>query len=215
VLERFGIVDELPEALVAHLRRGVAGEIGDTPKPGDPIFANVQNVLVASNEIAAQAALERAKELGFHTLFLSNFIEGEAREVGKVMAALAREMARSGQPVPRPGCIIAGGETTVTLRGNGKGGRNQELPLSAALKIGGLENVAIISLATDGSDGPTDASGAIVDGTTLERAENAGLDPWSYLANNDSYNFFARLGDLLVTGPTNTNVNDLIFVFSF
>lgn len=215
VLQRFGIVDEAPGAVIAHLRRGLAGEIPDTPKPGDPAFERVQNVLVASNEIAAEAAVARARELGFNTLFLTNFIEGEAREVAKVMAALAREVARSGKPVPRPACLISGGETTVTVRGKGLGGRNQELCLAAALKIGGLPDVAIISLATDGSDGPTDASGAIADGHTLARAAARGLDPWAYLANNDSYHFFRQLDDLLITGPTNTNVNDLIFIFAF
>lgn len=215
VLERYGVVDQVPEPVLAHLRRGLAGEIPETPKPGDPIFANVQNLLVASNEIAADAALEKAKELGFNTLYLSNFVEGEAREIAKFEAALAREVARTGRPVPRPACIIAGGETTVTVRGQGKGGRNQELCLAAALKISGLEDVAIISMATDGSDGPTDASGAIADGKTLERAAAKGLDPWTYLANNDSYEFFRQTGDLLITGPTNTNVNDLLFVFAF
>ncbi|MDA8218486.1 MAG: glycerate kinase [Dehalococcoidales bacterium] len=215
VLERYGIVDQVPASVVSHLRRGLANEIPDTPKPGDPIFKNVQNLLVASNEIASEAAVAKARELGFNTLFLTNLIEGEAREVAKVMSALAREVSRSGLPVPRPACIIAGGETTVTVRGHGVGGRNQELSLAAALKIDGLDDVAVISLATDGSDGPTDASGAVADGRTVKRARAAGLNPWDYLAENDSYHFFEKLGDLLITGPTNTNVNDLVFVFAF
>ncbi|MHB1006225.1 MAG: glycerate kinase type-2 family protein [Chloroflexota bacterium] len=215
VLQRYGIVEQVPAAILAHLRRGLAGELQDTPKPGDPMFANVQNLLVASNEIAAEAAVSEARALGFNTLFLTNFIEGEAREVAKVMAALAREIDRSGRPVARPACIVSGGETTVTIRGKGKGGRNQELSLAAALKVAGISDMAVISLATDGSDGPTDASGAVADGETAARAKAAGLDPWAYLAANDSYNFFARLDDLLITGPTNTNVNDLIFVFAF
>ena len=215
VLLRYDIIDQVPAEVLAHLRRGLAGEIADTPKPGDPVFASVQNLLVASNEIAAEAAVDQARKLGFNTLFLTNFIEGEAREVAKVMAALAREVDRSGRPVARPACIVSGGETTVTIRGKGKGGRNQELSLAAALKIAGIPAVAVISLATDGSDGPTDASGAVVDGETVERAKVAGLDPWTYLAANDSYNFLERLDDLLITGPTNTNVNDLIFVFAF
>ena len=215
VLEHYGIVDQVPARVLARLRRGMAGEIPDTPKPGDPIFANVQNLLVASNEIAADAAVARARELGFNTLFLTNFVEGEAREVAKVFAALAREVARSGRPVPRPACIVAGGETTVTVRGGGLGGRNQELCLAAVPKVAGLPEVAVISLATDGSDGPTDASGAVADGDTMARAAAVGLDPWVHLAENDSYHFFQKLGDLLITGPTNTNVNDLIFVFAF
>lgn len=215
VLKRYGIVDSVPKAVINHLERGMAGEIPDTPKPGDRVFEGVQNLLVASNEIAADAAVEKASALGFNTLFLSNFVEGEAREVGKVVAAVAREIDRSGRPVARPACVLAGGETTVTIRGSGSGGRNQELSLAAALKIEGIPDLIVVSLATDGSDGPTDASGAIVDGSTLERAREQGLDPWAYLANNDSYHFFKRLGDLLLTGPTNTNVNDLIFIFAF
>ncbi|MCL4466430.1 MAG: glycerate kinase [Chloroflexi bacterium] len=215
VLERYGILDQVPPAVLRHLRQGLAGEIPDTPKPGDPVFAKGQNLLVASNEIASEAAVAKAKELGFNTLFLTSFVEGEAREVAKFEAALAREVARSGRPLARPACIVAGGETTVTVRGQGKGGRNQELCLAAAMKISGIENVAIISLATDGSDGPTDAAGAVADGETLARAAGKGLDPWHYLANNDSYTLFAQIGDLLVTGPTNTNVNDLVFVFAF
>lgn len=215
VLRRYGIVDQVPPPVVEHLKRGMAGEIPDTPKAGDPLFERVQTVLVASNEIAAEAAIAKARELGMNTLFLTNFVEGEAREVAKVFAALAREVDRSGRPVKRPACIVAGGETTVTIRGNGLGGRNQEFSLAAALKIDGLDDVIVVSLATDGSDGPTNASGAVADGRTIARARAAGLDPWAYLANNDSYHFFAQLGDLLITGPTNTNVNDLIFIFAF
>jgi hydroxypyruvate reductase len=214
VLQRYGIVDEVPAPIVEHLKRGMAGQIDDTPKEGDPLFQRVQTVLVASNEIAAEAAMDKARSLGFNTLFLTNFVEGEAREVAKVFAALAREVDRTGRPLPRPSCIVAGGETTVTIRGKGLGGRNQELSLAAALKLDGLRDVMVISLATDGSDGPTDASGAVADGETVSRARAAGIDPWAYLANNDSYHFFEQLGDLLITGPTNTNVNDLIFVFA-
>jgi glycerate 2-kinase len=148
-------------------------------------------------------------------LLLSTFIEGEAREVAKVFAAIAKEILHSGQPVARPACVVAGGETTVTVRGHGLGGRNQELALSAALEIAGLEEAMIVSLATDGTDGPTDAAGAIADGSTLRRAQEMGLSAAQYLANNDSYHFFQQLGDLLITGPTNTNVNDLIFAFVF
>ncbi len=212
VLERYRLVDEAPPAVVEHLRRGLRGEVPETPKPGDPVLARVTNVIVGSNRLAALAALARAEELGMHTLLLSTFVEGEAREVGRVLAAVAREVAQHDQPLPRPACIVAGGETTVTVRGSGLGGRNQEVALGAALSLPGLERVLVASLATDGSDGPTDAAGAVADGTTLARAAALGLDAHASLVANDSYHFFQALGDLLITGPTNTNVNDLMVV---
>ncbi len=215
VIEKYGLLGELPRSIVEHLRRGKEGLIADTPKAGDESFTRTHNLIIASNEVAAEAATTKAEELGFHTLLLSTFVEGEAREVAKVFAAVAKEILHSGRPVPRPACVVAGGETTVTVRGNGLGGRNQEMALSAALEIAGLEEVMIIPLATDGTDGPTNAAGAIADGSTLRRAQEAGLPVIQYLANNDSYHFFQQLGDLLVTGPTNTNVNDLTFTFVF
>lgn len=215
ILGRLGLWNDLPPSIRTRLEQGCRGEIADTPRAGDPLFENVQNVLVASNELAARAALGAAEQQGFQALLLSTYVEGEAREVGKVIAALAREVAASGQPLPRPCCLVAGGETTVTVRGQGKGGRNQELALSAALKIAGLEDVLVAALATDGNDGPTEAGGALVDGSTIERARALGLDAHAALAENDSYPFFDALGDLIMTGPTNTNVNDLTFVFAF
>ncbi len=215
VLESYGLTDGIPAPIAERLSAGLRGEVPDTLKAGDQTFERVQNVVVASNELAAEAAVAKARELGFNTLLLSTFIEGEAREVAKVFAATAKEMAAYGRPLPRPACLIAGGETTVTVRGNGKGGRNQEMALSAALKIAGLEDVMIVPAATDGNDGPTDATGAIADGSTVARAIATGLDPIEYLANNDAYHFFEQLGDLIKTGPTNTNVNDLTFVYAF
>ncbi len=146
---------------------------------------------------------------------LSTFVEGEAREVAKVFAAVAREIDHSGQPLARPACVVAGGETTVTVRGRGLGGRSQELALAVAPLVAGLDNVAIVALGTDGTDGPTDAAGALCTGRTAQRASQQGLSVADYLADNDSYHFFEALGDLLVTGPTNTNVNDLVFIFAF
>lgn len=215
LLERYDLLETVPASIVNHLRRGKEGEIEETPKPGDPLFDISQNVIVASNEIAARAAVREAGDLGFHTLLLSTFVEGEAREVAKVFVALAKEIRNSGDPIPCPACIVAGGETTVTLRGDGKGGRNQEMALAAAIDLEGLDDVTIVCLATDGTDGPTDASGALADGDTLRRARERELDAWDYLENNDSYHFFEPLGDLLMTGPTNTNVNDLTFVFAW
>lgn len=215
VIERYGLMGQLPHSILGYLQRGVEGELPETLKQGDPVFDRVNNLVVASNDIAASAAVLKARELGYHAMLLSTYIEGEAREVGRVFAAIGREIAASERPIAPPACIVAGGETTVTVLGDGLGGRNQELALAVALGIEGLENVLVVALATDGTDGPTDASGAVVDGTTLARANAKGLSPVRFLRNNDAYHFFELLGDLLITGPTNTNVNDLTFVFVF
>ena len=210
VIERRGVRDHLPSNIVAHIERGARGEIADTPKEDDPIFARVQNVIVADNAIACDAALQAARERGFNALLLSSFMQGEAREVAKVLAAIAQEIARSNRPAARPACVIAGGETTVTVRGSGTGGRCQELALAAAVEIAGIDNIVILAGGTDGTDGPTDAAGALVDGTTLARAARRGLDAREFLSNNDAYHFFQSLDDLIITGPTNTNVNDVM-----
>ena len=215
VLDKYDLLDKVPASIVEHLVAGVAGQIAETPKEGDPAFATVNNLIVGSNEIAARAALNRARELGFNTQLLSTYVEGEAREVAKVLAAMAKEMAKSGQPIPRPACLVIGGETTVTITGEGKGGRNQEMALAVALALDGWEDVMVVTLATDGTDGPTDAAGGVATGGTVAWARELGLAPEEYLANNDSYHFFEALGELIVTGPTNTNVNDLAFVFAF
>jgi glycerate 2-kinase len=215
IVERYDLEKELPSSIVARLRQGRDGAVPDTPKDSDPLFAKTYNLIVGSNEIAAQAAIEGAQEEGFHTMLLSTFVEGEAREVAHVFCAIAKEILHSGRPLPRPACIVTGGETTVTIRGQGQGGRNQELALSAAIQLDGLDEAMIVALATDGTDGPTDAAGAIADGWTLRRARQKKLLARDYLANNDSYHFFEQLDDLLLTGPTNTNVNDLTFVFVF
>jgi len=214
-LQRYGLTSRVPRPVQAHLKRGLQGAVPETPKPGDPLFDRTRSIVVASNEVAARAARVQAQFEGFNVLLLSTFVEGEAREVAKVLAAMAREVRHSGQPIPAPACLIAGGETTVTIRGTGTGGRNQELALAAAIEIAGMEGVYIAALATDGTDGPTDTAGALVDGTTLSRGTAQGLDARSYLANNDSYRYFATLGDHIVTGPTRTNVNDLMLVLVF
>jgi glycerate 2-kinase len=215
VLDRHGLWGRLPAPVAEHLHRGLRGEVADTPKPGDDVFDRVQNHIVGSNAMAALAALDAARAQGLNPLLLSTFVEGEAREVGRFLAAVARELHHGGRPVPRPACVIAGGETTVTIRGSGKGGRNQELALAAALGIAGLPDITIACLATDGVDGPTDAAGALVDGTTTSRAKAIGLDPAAHLANNNAYPLFQALGDLLVTGPTDTNVNDLALLLAW
>jgi glycerate 2-kinase len=184
----------------------------ETPKAGDPALLGCHHVLVGSNRLAALAAARRARELGYHTLLLTTYVEGEAREVARVAAGLAKGVCADNDPLSPPACLIWGGETTVTVHGNGRGGRNQELALAAAIALDGRSGVTLLALATDGGDGPTDAAGAIATGETVARARGLGLDPRAALARNDSYPFFAALGDHVRTGPTGTNVNDLLFI---
>lgn len=213
ILGRYRLLEGAPAPLLDALRRGADGAIAETLKPGAPELRRVQNLVIASNEIAAAAAERAAVAAGFHTLLLTTYLEGEAREAARVLASLAKSIRADGRPLTRPACILCGGETTVTVRGEGRGGRNQELALAAALSLEGLDGVMLASLATDGTDGPTDAAGALVEGDTIARARALGLDPYDYLARNDSYAFFTALGDLLLTGPTNTNVNDLVAIW--
>ncbi len=217
VFDRYGLWSALPPVVAERMRGGAAGAWPETPKPGDPLFAQTQTVVVGSNLLACEAAADAARELGLRALILSTYIEGEARDVGQLLGGVLREVDASGHPLPRPCLLVAGGETTVTVRGQGSGGRNQELALAAASSVRGLDNVLLASIGTDGSDGPTDAAGAWVDGATLERAARLGLDPAAALADNDSYTFFEALGGayLVRTGPTNTNVNDLYLMFAF
>jgi hydroxypyruvate reductase len=209
ILDRYGLRGEIPGNIRVRLEAGARGEIPETPKPDDPLFARVQNVIVGSNLQALEAARAEARGLGLRTMILSSSIEGETREIARMHAALAREVRTSANPVGPPACIISGGETTVTLRGSGKGGRNQEFVLAAALDMAGLPDAVVLSAGTDGTDGPTDAAGAIADGATCARAIALGLNPRAALDANDAYPFFERLGDLVITGPTNTNVMDI------
>jgi hydroxypyruvate reductase len=216
VLERYGLISKVPTPVLAWLRKGAAGHLPETPKPGAPLFDNVTNIVVADNITAVEGAARRARELGLDALVISTYVEGEAREVGKVLASVAKEVAAHGRPVKRPGCVLFGGETTVTVRGCGVGGRNCELTLAAALALDGWgADVVVASLATDGGDGISPGAGAIADGTTISRARALGLDAHAALADNDSYTFWERLGDAIVTGPTGTNVNDLMAAFVF
>ncbi len=210
MLERYDLLPRVPPAVREHLAAGRVGAVPETPKPADPCFARVTNLVIGSNRIAARAAAQAAQEAGYRPLLLSTFVEGEAREVAKVAAALMRSVRTYGEPLPPPACLLWGGETTVTVRGNGKGGRNQELALAAALALEGLPDVALLALATDGTDGPTDAAGAIVDGATAGRARTLGLDLHAALRDNDAYPALAALEALLRLGPTGTNVNDLL-----
>ncbi len=209
IVDRYGLRERAPRAVLAHLEAGRDGLVPETPKPGAPELARTVNVLVGTNAIAVRAAADHARGLGYRTLVLSTTVIGETRPVAMMHAAVAREIAASGNPVRPPACVISGGETTVTLRGRGKGGRNQEFALAAALEIEGLEGALVLSAGTDGTDGPTDAAGAIVDGATVKRARAAGLDASRHLDENDAYPLFDALGDLVRTGPTGTNVMDL------
>jgi hydroxypyruvate reductase len=209
VLETYGLTGKVPRIVRHYLERGARGEVAETPKPGDPVFKQVCNVIVGSNRLALEAAAAESKRLGFAPLILSSSMQGEAREVGRVHAEVLREVRASGNPVAAPACILSGGETTVTVRGPGRGGRNQEFALAAALALDGMTGVLVLSGGTDGTDGPTDAAGAVATGQTIKRARKLRLDPEEYLADNNSYVFFDALGDLIRTGPTGTNVMDI------
>jgi len=209
IIDRYGVGDMIPLAVTTFLKKGAAGEIADTPKADNPIFQQVQNLLIGNNQLALVAAKEKAQALGYNTLILSSSVEGEARRVAIDHVVSARDVLSSSSPVRPPACIISGGETTVTIRGAGLGGRNQEFALAAALEIDGLNGIVVLSGGTDGTDGPTDAAGGIVDGTTVQRARDQGLNARSYLERNDSYPLLKAVGDLLITGPTLTNVMDL------
>ncbi|TET54034.1 MAG: glycerate kinase, partial [Desulfobacteraceae bacterium] len=204
IIQRYDLVDRLPETVAEYFRQGGAGIVPETPKVGDPAFSKVQNLIVGNNRGALLAAQEQAISLGYKTMILSSQIEGEAREVAQVFAAIGKEICQAGLPISPPACVLAGGEPTVTIQGKGKGGRNQELALACAISIDGWDRIFLLSAGTDGTDGPTDAAGAIVDGLTCRRARQADLNPYSYLLANDSYSFFESLGDLLKTGPTRT-----------
>ncbi len=212
-LAKYHLQNKVPRAICDRILQGIEGKIPENPHKDHVIFNKVHHVIVGNNYLAGQAALNQAQEEGYKSLFLSSHFQGEARELGRFIAAVAQQVHETGQPISKPACIVAGGEATVTLHGSGKGGRNQEIALSAVDSLAGLPGVTLVTLATDGGDGPTDAAGAVVTGTTLERALAAGLRLKDHLDNNDSYHFFAELGDLLKPGPTQTNVNDLILLF--
>lgn len=208
VFEKYGIWGKVP----ANVRKRLAGNVPETPKPGDKIFAKVRNAIAGSNRLAVDAAEREARSLAYRTMVLSTFVEGETRDVARVHAAIAKEIRATGRPVKPPACVISGGETTVTIRGQGLGGRNQEFALAAAMDIAGMKDTVILSAGTDGTDGPTDAAGAIADGTTVARAQTMGMDAAAFLADNDSYHFFEPIGGLIKTGPTGTNVADVRIV---
>ncbi len=207
VLEKYKLKDNAPQSILDLLNKGVKGELLETPKENNPIFSNVENVIIGSNKIALEAAKQKAEDMGFQSKIISSELSGEARGIGKWLADIARSKRLNSSR--RLNCLISGGETTVTVKGNGVGGRNMELALSFAMAIEGIDGITLLSAGTDGTDGPTDAAGAIVDGQTVLKAKHIGLNPEEYLDNNDSYSFFKKAGGLLVTGPTGTNVMDM------
>jgi glycerate 2-kinase len=234
VVEKYGLRSVIPNVVLEHLTKDEGRTTKSDFRPSSFVVRrNVENRLIASNRLAAEAAVAEAQVLGFHATFLADDWQGEARQVGKRLAEVVSSKDKdegrttndegkdirpssfvlrpSSSFVVRPSSFILGGESTVTVRGSGKGGRNQEVALAAAIEIAGLPNLVIATFATDGVDGPTDAAGAVVTGDTLARAQALGLDPQKYLDENDTYTFFSALGDLTITGPTGTNVNDLMF----
>ena len=212
VLRKYDLWDKTPVSVKRVLSDGEKGLVPETPKADDAAFKKVHSVVVGNNCSATSAVCESLKSAGLNSFLLTSVLEGEARQVGVMLASVAREILASENPVPKPAGVVAGGETTVTVTGEGLGGRNQEIALAAAIKLKDLDGVVVASLCTDGVDGPTDAAGAIADGRTLARAAKTGLNPERFLAENDSYDFFSRLNDLIFTGPTGTNVNDVSVV---
>ncbi len=209
IIKKYNLKSQLPASVVIHLQKGLEGKIKETPKLKDLIFNKVNNLIIGSNILALKSAKKKAQNLGYNTLILSSCIQGETREVAKFEVAVAKEIIRSSNPLSSPACILSGGETTVKVKGKGKGGRCQELVLAACTEMKKLENILFLCAGTDGTDGPTDAAGAFASSTTWVQAQTAGLSPVEFLENNDSYTFFKKIGDLFVTSPTNTNVMDL------
>ncbi|MBI5248114.1 MAG: glycerate kinase [Desulfomonile tiedjei] len=209
ILENYELVKKTAPSIIHRIMQGIAGEIQETPKPGDGIFGRVKNVVIGSNIQSLRAGKLEAERIGYDALILSSTIQGHTTEAALLHAAVAREIRSSQNPAQPPACILSGGETTVVVRGRGKGGRNQEFCLSLVKAASEIPGSLFLSAGTDGNDGPTDAAGALVDSLTLQRASALGLNPDEFLKNNDSYNFFQRLGDLIVTGPTRTNVMDV------
>ena len=204
IIQKYKLLNKIPDSIASSLQ--------ETLKPEDPIFAKIQNTIVASNQIALLAAQAQAEAEGFQVNVLHMALQGEARVVGR---EIALEFKESLQSIQRPFCLLAGGETTVTLKGDGKGGRNQELAIAAVDVLSGVNDVVFISIATDGEDGPTDAAGAVVTGESAHRAESLGMSAADYLSRNDAYTFFDNLNDLIRTGPSGTNVNDLVICLAF
>ncbi|HEU4552365.1 MAG TPA: glycerate kinase [Chitinophaga sp.] len=205
ILEKYQLLQKIPAAIHAYLQQGVNGMVAETPKPGAPGFRTTRNYLVGTNRIALQAAVQYATAQGYHTTLLSSEVTGNAQTLAQ---ALAQQAIRWNGP--RPACLLMGGESTVVVTGQGLGGRNQQLALAAGITLQAHPHITLLSAGTDGTDGPTDAAGAVVNAAIMQKAAALGLQPQAYLANNDAYHFFAAAGGLIKTGPTQTNVMDVM-----
>ncbi len=209
IVQGYNLLPQLPGSVSEYLQQGCSGKVQETPKADNPIFETSYNYIVGSLSQALLSAEEKAWSLGFQSLVLTSTLHGEAKEVAKVLGSVGKELRAYHRPLCPPACILCGGETTVTIQGNGLGGRNMELALAAVMELSGLEKTVLLSAGTDGSDGPTDAAGAFATGSTQARALQKGLSPYRYLAANDSYHFFQEMDELFITGPTGTNVMDM------
>lgn len=213
IMAKYDLDEKLPDAVRAVIDLGLSGTIPDTPDGGHPAFSKVDNLLIGTNYLSLQAAAEAARTLGYTTVVLSSQVIGEAREVARVLCGIAKDTKKRGLLGPLPLCLICGGETTVTIRGDGTGGRNQEMALAFLVEMGlspaETAGIHFLAAATDGGDGPTDAAGAFAHHGILTAALKAGISAAAFLKNNDAYHFFDRTGGLLKTGPTNTNVCDI------
>jgi hydroxypyruvate reductase len=215
ILEKYQLIGQVEPNVLSYLLAGSTGKQPETPKPGDTAFDKVQNVIIANNHMAIAAAADKGRSLDLNSAYLTPFIEGEARRVAHKIAALAQNLSQESGLLRKPIALILGGETTVTIKGEGLGGRNQELALATAIEIQDQPNLLVAYFATDGNDGPTDAAGAFADGQTIAKATAVGMDAQAYLDNNDSYHFFQAIDDLIITGPTNTNVNDIALILAW
>jgi glycerate 2-kinase len=209
VLQKYSLWQRTPSTAKRIIQNGIEDSSKETPKPGSRVFRRVLNVIVGDNRLACSGAAKSLHRNGYRTIVLTQKLQGEAREAGRLFAAVISGIGHGQFSLPRPVALVAGGETTVVVRGSGRGGRNQELVLSAAIGIDGMRNVVVLSGGTDGLDGATEAAGAFADGSTLKRALARGLVAQTYLDNNDSYSFFRKVKGQIVTGPTGTNVSDI------
>jgi hydroxypyruvate reductase len=209
-MRRYGVWADAPRSVRRHIERGIGGKIPETPGPSDPVFARVHHQITASNETALKAAGKAAQSLGFRPFILTRRLQGEAREIGVFLAGLAAGIRSEGRPIRPPACLLLGGETTVTVRGSGLGGRCQELATSFSANLKDIGEVCLLAAGTDGKDGPTPAAGGIVDAKTAELLQKQSIDPGPFLRENRSYDFVGRFGELIATGPTGTNVMDII-----
>ncbi|MCU0600248.1 MAG: glycerate kinase [Desulfobacterales bacterium] len=212
IIAKYQLAKQLPAGVMEYMRSGHAGNIEETPKPGNRVFSAVSNFIIGSNADALSAAKRCAESLGYHTMILSSMICGNTRDAALFHASIAKEIRKTANPLPPPACILSGGETTVKVTGSGLGGRNQEFALATAIDIQGQDRMVVLCAGTDGTDGPTDAAGAVVDSMTAPDSISAGSDPASFLNNNDSYHFFKNTTGQIITGPTGTNVMDLRIV---